>query len=240
MVKTDGLAAGKGVVVTESLADARDAVRAYLSGEAFGDAGRTLVIEEGLTGPELSLLVVCNGDPDGALPLAPAQDFKRIGDGDAGPNTGGMGAYSPVPLVGDRRRRRPVMERAVRPDACTGSPTHGAEYRGVLYAGLMLTADGPEGDRVQRPLRRPGVPGRAARVSHPISPSSCTRPPRASRSTPTFSRRRVRRPWCSRPRATRRHPRTGDVITGLARRRRASNSVTMFHAGTGCGDDDVP
>ena len=65
-MKTDGLAAGKGVVVTESLADARDAVRAYLSGEAFGDAGRTLVIEEGLTGPELSLLVVCNGDPDGA------------------------------------------------------------------------------------------------------------------------------------------------------------------------------
>ena len=85
MVKTDGLAAGKGVVVTESLAEARDAVRAYLSGEAFGDAGRTLVIEEGLTGPELSLLVVCNGDPDAALPLAPAQDFKRIGDGDAGP-----------------------------------------------------------------------------------------------------------------------------------------------------------
>ena len=67
-MKTDGLAAGKGVVVTESLADARDAVRAYLSGEAFGDAGRTLVIEEGLTGPELSLLVVCNGDPDAARP----------------------------------------------------------------------------------------------------------------------------------------------------------------------------
>ncbi len=106
MVKTDGLAAGKGVVVTESLADARDAVRAYLSGEAFGDAGRTLVIEEGLTGPELSLLVLCNGDPDGAVPLAPAQDFKRIGDGDTGPNTGGMGAYSPVPIVGRRRRRR--------------------------------------------------------------------------------------------------------------------------------------
>ena len=69
VVKTDGLAAGKGVVVTESLPDARDAVRAYLSGEAFGDAGRTLVIEEGLTGPELSLLVVCNGDPDGAVAL---------------------------------------------------------------------------------------------------------------------------------------------------------------------------
>jgi phosphoribosylamine---glycine ligase len=72
VVKTDGLAGGKGVIVTESITDARDAVRAYLSGEAFGDAGRTLVIEEGLTGPELSLLVVCNGDPEAAVPLAPA------------------------------------------------------------------------------------------------------------------------------------------------------------------------
>src|SRR5207237_6984933 len=95
----DGLAAGKGVLVTESLAEARDAVRAYLSGDAFGDAGRTLVIEEGMSGPELSLLAVCNGDPEGVVALAPAQDFKRVGDGDHGPNTGGMGAYSPVPLV---------------------------------------------------------------------------------------------------------------------------------------------
>ncbi len=101
VVKTDGLAAGKGVIVTESIEEARDAVRAYLSGAAFGDAGRRLVIEEGMTGPELSLLVVCNGDPDAARPLAPAQDFKRIGDGDAGPNTGGMGAYSPVPIADD-------------------------------------------------------------------------------------------------------------------------------------------
>src|SRR5205085_8455525 len=97
VVKTDGLAAGKGVVVTTSRAEAREAVRAYLSGEAFGAAGKTVVIEEGLTGSELSLLVLCDGER--AVPLAPAQDFKRIGDGDAGPNTGGMGAYSPVPAV---------------------------------------------------------------------------------------------------------------------------------------------
>ena len=103
VVKTDGLAAGKGVVVTESIADARDAVRAYLSGAAFGDAGRTVVIEEGLRGPELSLLVVCNGDPDGARPLAPAQDFKRIGDGDTGPQHRRHGRVLAGP---DRRRRR--------------------------------------------------------------------------------------------------------------------------------------
>src|SRR4029450_3118278 len=78
VVKTDGLAAGKGVLVTESIDEARDAVRAYLSGAAFGDAGRTLVIEEGMRGPELSLLVVCNGDPDEARPPAPAQDVRRV------------------------------------------------------------------------------------------------------------------------------------------------------------------
>ena len=142
VVKTDGLAAGKGVFVTESPGDAGDAVRRYLSGDAFGDAGRTVVIEEGLRGPELSLLVVCNGDPDGAVPLAPAQDFKRIGDGDTGPNTGGMGAYSPVPVAGPELVEQ-VMAVAVRP-TLHALAARGAPYRGVLYAGLMLTADGPK------------------------------------------------------------------------------------------------
>jgi phosphoribosylamine--glycine ligase len=142
VVKTDGLAAGKGVVVTESLAEADDAVRRYLSGEAFGDAGRTLVIEEGLRGPELSILVVCNGDPDDALVLAPAQDFKRLGDHDTGPNTGGMGAYSPVGIAGPELVDQ-VMTLAVRP-TLHELAARGAPYRGVLYAGLMLTADGPK------------------------------------------------------------------------------------------------
>ncbi|HKH25779.1 MAG TPA: phosphoribosylamine--glycine ligase [Acidimicrobiia bacterium] len=139
VVKTDGLAGGKGVTVTESIDDARDAVRAYLSGQAFGDAGRTCVIEEGLTGPELSLLVVCNGSTDG-WPLAPAQDFKRIGDGDRGPNTGGMGAYSPVPVAGPDVVGE-VMERAVGP-TLHALAARDISYHGVLYAGLMLTPDG--------------------------------------------------------------------------------------------------
>ena len=140
VIKTDGLAAGKGVVVTESISEARDAVRSYLSGSAFGDAGRTIVIEEGLSGPEVSLLVLCDGTE--AIPLAPAQYFKRVGDGDSGPNTGGMGAYSPVPFV-TRDVVDRVVETAVRPtlDALAG---RGVEYRGVLYAGLMLTAEGPK------------------------------------------------------------------------------------------------
>jgi phosphoribosylamine---glycine ligase len=138
VVKTDGLAAGKGVIVTESIAEARDAVRNYLSGAAFGDAGRRLVIEEGLTGPELSLLAICDGHK--LAVLAPAQDFKRVGAGDVGPNTGGMGAYSPVPLAGPAVVDE-VITRAVEP-TLHELRRRGIDYRGVLYAGIMLTPTG--------------------------------------------------------------------------------------------------
>jgi phosphoribosylamine--glycine ligase len=140
VVKTDGLAAGKGVIVTTSLSDARDAVGEFLSGRAFGGAGRTVVIEEGLTGPELSVLVVCDGQR--AVALAPAQDFKRAEDGDQGLNTGGMGAYSPVPMVGPDVLDL-VMDHAVGP-TLAALRARGIEYRGVLYAGLMLTPAGPK------------------------------------------------------------------------------------------------
>jgi phosphoribosylamine---glycine ligase len=140
VVKTDGLAAGKGVVVTESIAEARQAVASYLSGEAFGEAGRRVVIEEGLSGPELSILAVCDGKR--GVPLAPAQDFKRVDDGDRGPNTGGMGAYSPVP-VADSSVVDLVMDLAVEP-TLGALRDLGIDYRGVLYAGLMLTPDGPK------------------------------------------------------------------------------------------------
>ena len=140
VVKTDGLAAGKGVVVTDSLAVARTTVRDYLSGSAFGAAGTTCVIEEGMAGPELSLFAFCDGTE--ASFAGCAQDHKRVGDGDTGPNTGGMGAYTPVPFATDElvdevmmKIVRPTLEELVR---------RGAEYRGVLFCGLMLTADGPK------------------------------------------------------------------------------------------------
>ena len=138
VVKTDGLAAGKGVFVTESLAEAEDDVRAKLSGAAFGPAGRRVVVEEGLRGPELSLLCVCDGRR--AVPLAPAQDYKRVGDGGTGPNTGGMGAYSPVPGVDGEQLAKTLVQPTL--DALRG---RGIDYRGVLYAGLMVT---PEGAKV--------------------------------------------------------------------------------------------
>jgi len=139
VVKTDGLAAGKGVLVTTSLDAAIADVAAKLSGAAFGDAGRRVVIEEGLIGPEVSLLCVCDGRR--AVPLAPAQDHKRLGDGDTGPNTGGMGAFSPVPGAG-KDLVDEVVERAVLP-TLDALRNRGIDYRGVLYAGLILTADGP-------------------------------------------------------------------------------------------------
>jgi phosphoribosylamine--glycine ligase len=138
VVKTDGLAAGKGVVVTDSRADAGAAVRAYLSGEAFGDAGRTCVIEEGLVGPELSVFALCDGHD--AVFVGAAQDHKRAFDGDEGPNTGGMGAYSPVPAATPELVDE-VMHKAIRP-TLDEMQRRGATYRGVLFCGLMLTPDG--------------------------------------------------------------------------------------------------
>jgi phosphoribosylamine---glycine ligase len=140
VIKTDGLAAGKGVVVTESIDEARATVRAYLAGEAFGDAGRVCVIEEGLTGPEISVFALCDGTH--AQLFAVAQDHKRAFDGDRGPNTGGMGAYSPVPFVSDDLVGD-VMERIVQPTLAE-LRERGVEYRGALFCGLMVTADGPK------------------------------------------------------------------------------------------------
>ena len=137
VIKADGLAAGKGVVIAADEAQAREALTAMLVEKRFGDT--PVVVEEFLDGDELSLLAICDGET--ALPLAPARDYKRIGDGDTGPNTGGMGCYSPVPEVDDafvERIRAEVHQPVVDELARRGTPFHG-----VLYAGLMLTADGP-------------------------------------------------------------------------------------------------
>jgi phosphoribosylamine--glycine ligase len=226
VVKTDGLAAGKGVVVTDSINDARDAVHDYLSGAAFGDAGRTLVIEEGLSGPELSLLVLCDGRE--AVPLAPAQDHKRVGDGDQGPNTGGMGAYSPVPVAGPEIVEE-AMAKAVRP-TLDELRLRGIEYRGILYAGLMLTVDGVKvieynvrfGDpecqvvipRLKSDLFRHCFEAASGRLTTTVafSDDACVSVVAAAEGYPAKVR-------------------TGDPITGIE----AANEVegvTVFHAGT--------
>jgi phosphoribosylamine---glycine ligase len=231
VVKTDGLAAGKGVVVTESIAQARDAVRAYLSGAAFGDAGRTCVIEEGLTGPEVSVFALCDGRR--AQLIAAAQDHKRAFDGDQGPNTGGMGAYSPVPFVGSDVVDE-VMERAVRPTLAE-LERRGAPFRGALYCGLMLT---PAGARVLEYNVRFGDPesqvlvprlasdlfvhlaeSAAGHLATPIelADSACVGVVLAAEGYPPAPDRR------------------GDMITGLDRAA-AHDGVVVFHSGTGRDD----
>ncbi|QGP91294.1 Phosphoribosylamine--glycine ligase [Neomoorella glycerini] len=138
VVKADGLAAGKGVVVAPDTATAREAVTAMFGGR-FGPAGRRVIIEERLEGEEVSILALCDGET--VVSLLPAQDHKRVGEGDTGPNTGGMGAYAPVPFYTPAIARE-VEEKILRPTA-RAMAAAGCPYRGVLYAGLMLTREGP-------------------------------------------------------------------------------------------------
>ncbi len=140
VVKTDGLAAGKGVLVTADRLEAEADIREKLSGAAFGAAGTTVVVEEAMSGAELSVFAVCDGAR--AVLLPPAQDFKRVGDGDVGPNTGGMGAYSPLPWLPDGLLDQ-VQATIIDPTVAE-LRRRGIDYRGVLYAGLMLTSEGPK------------------------------------------------------------------------------------------------
>jgi phosphoribosylamine--glycine ligase len=138
VVKADGLAAGKGVIVAQTLPEAEAAVRDMLAGNAFGTAGHRVVIEEFLDGEEASFIVMADGAH--VLPMATSQDHKRVGDGDTGPNTGGMGAYSPAPVVTPAIHRR-VMDEVILPTV-RGMAAEGLPYTGFLYAGLMIMPDG--------------------------------------------------------------------------------------------------
>ena len=138
VIKADGLAAGKGVIVAMTLEEAEAAVTDMLSGNAFGDAGSRVVIEDFLEGEEASFIVMVDGE--NVLPMATSQDHKRVGDGDTGPNTGGMGAYSPAPVVTDAVHQR-VMDEVIWPTV-RGMAAEGNIYTGFLYAGLMIDNSG--------------------------------------------------------------------------------------------------
>ena len=140
VVKTDGLAAGKGVTVARTVAEAHAAVDAAMVDKTFGSAGAELVIEEFLEGEEVSFFAIVDGEH--ALPLAAAQDHKAVGDGDTGPNPGGMGAYSPTPLV-DAALQQRIMDEVIMPTV-RGMAAEGAPFKGVLFAGLMMTKNGPK------------------------------------------------------------------------------------------------
>ena len=233
VVKADGLAAGKGVVVAAGKAEATAAVQEMMSGGRFGAAGATVVLEECLTGPEVSFFVLTDGHA--AMPIGTAQDHKRAFDNDEGPNTGGMGAFSPSPLVDDALHRQ-IVETIVEP-VLRGMREEGHPYAGFLYCGLMLTDRGPMviefnarlGDpeaQVLLPLGEPLLPLLA-------SVAAGTLPARSAR---TAGRRRVGVVVASGgyPDAFE----TGKIIAGLDTAA-ALPDVRVFHAGTTQAGDHV-
>ncbi len=139
-IKADGLAAGKGVVIAQTHDEARAALVAMITDAVFGDAGRTVLVEEGLAGPEVSLLAISDGTAVARFPAA--RDYKPIGDGNTGPNTGGMGAVSPIPDIPDHLADQ-LVERVHRP-VIAEMARRGMPFNGVLYAGIMMTASGPK------------------------------------------------------------------------------------------------
>lgn len=229
-VKADGLAGGKGVVVARTRDEARGALEAALVDRAFGAAGRVVVVEEGLAGPELSLIALCDGARVARLPAA--RDYKPIGEGNTGPNTGGMGSISPVADVPDAladelldRVHRPVVDEMAR---------RGAPFSGVLYAGLMLTADGPRVLEFNVRLGDPETQALLPRVdddlgSYLAAAADGALPDAPLRVSPEAAVAVVLA--CAGYPAD---PRLGDPITGLAE---AAEDADVYHAGTARGPD---
>ncbi len=232
VVKADGLAAGKGVIVAQTLDEAEDAVRDMLAGNAFGAAGSRVVIEEFLAGEEASFIAMVDGRH--VLPMATSQDHKRVGDGDTGPNTGGMGAYSPAPVVTAEVHAR-VMREIIEPTV-RGMAADGAPFSGFLYAGLMIDARGaprviefnvrfgdPETQPIMLRLRsdlvdlvEAAIDGRLDRAEAEWDPRPSLAVVMAAEGYPGT-------------------PRSGDPIDGLDAPQAAD--AVVFHAGTRLGDD---
>ncbi|HEV2676491.1 MAG TPA: phosphoribosylamine--glycine ligase [Aliidongia sp.] len=235
VVKADGLAAGKGVVVAHELDEALRAVDAMMLDRRFGDAGIEIVIEEFLDGEEVSFFALVDGKT--AVPLASAQDHKAVGDGDTGPNTGGMGAYSPAPALTAALESQ-VMDRIIRP-SLAGMVAEGKPFKGVLFAGLMLTASGPQlieynvrfGDPecevLLRRLKSDLLPALVAardgtldRISLDWRPEAALGVVMAAEGYPET-------------------PRKGTAIHGLEAAATAAPTVEIFHAGTALKDGTI-
>ncbi len=234
VIKADGLAAGKGVIVAMTLAEAEAAVKDMLAGNAFGEAGHRVVIEEFLDGEEASFIVMVDGK--NVLPMATSQDHKRASDGDLGPNTGGMGAYSPAPVVDDVIYQR-IMDEVIYPTV-QGMANEGNDYTGFLYAGLMIMADGTPkvieyncrfGDPETQPIL---MRLKSDLVSHCLAALDGTLDSEQASWDP--------RPAVGIVLAAGGYPGSytkGDAITGLDSE--SSESAKVFHAGTAIKDGQV-
>jgi len=228
VVKTDGLAAGKGAIVCRTLDEADRAVDLCLEDGAFGAAGRTVVIEEFMEGEEASFFALTNGAD--ALPLETAQDHKTIFDGDLGPNTGGMGAYSPAPIV-DAETTRRVMDEIVRP-TIAAMAKEGSPYAGVLYVGLMIGRGGPRVVEFNCRFGDPECQAIVPRLAEDILPLLDA--VAHGRPLPVSLRWHAEASVCV-AMASHGYPgttRTGDEITGLDAEGGLAGGVNVFHAGT--------
>ncbi len=231
VIKTSGLAAGKGVLVTEDLVAAHRDIDAKLGGTAFGNAGRRIVIEEGLLGREVSLFAICDGHRAVLVPTA-VRDYKRLGDGDAGPNTGGMGCVSPLSDV-DRAGCVELAELAFEPTLAELT-RRGVEYRGVLYAGFILTSDGPRLLEFNVRFGDPEAQVILPRIDNDLAMLLARAAQGELSQEIVLSDDAMVCVVCAAdgyPAA----PRIGDAITGLERAREV-NDVTVFCAGLGRDD----
>jgi len=235
VIKADGLAQGKGVIIAETRAQADAAVDEILFLRKFGTAGQRIVIEDFLPGEEASFFAICDGET--AMPLVAAQDHKRAFDGDKGPNTGGMGAYSPAPVFTDDVRQQ-TMDRIVLP-AVRGMKAEGRPFKGVLFAGLMISADGPKLIEFNVRFGDPECETMVRRLKSDLAPLllASARGALAECAPPE---------WDERPSVTVIYaangypddPLTGSVIRGVDRAD-AIEDVVVFHAGTRRDEDGV-
>jgi phosphoribosylamine--glycine ligase len=228
------LAAGKGVVLVDTPDEAMGVIEEMLSGNRFGEAGRRIVLEECLVGPEVSFFVLCDGRR--AIPIGSAQDHKRAHDGDRGPNTGGMGAFAPSPLMTPELEAQ-VLKEVVQP-VLTGMREESHPYRGFLYCGLMLTAEGPMVIEFNARLGDPEAQVILPLVDEPLLPLLDAA---AAGTLPDRPARLSHQPRVGVVVASGGYPdhfATGKPITGLADAA-ALEGVEVYHAGTAVGDDGV-
>ncbi len=233
VIKADGLAAGKGVVMAETLDEANAAIEMMFAG-GLGAAGAEVVIEEWMQGEEASFFAICDGAH--ALPLASAQDHKRVGDGDTGPNTGGMGAYSPAPVMTPELEQR-VMTEIIHP-TLAGMAKRGMPFQGVLFAGLMITADGPKLIEYNVRFGDPECEVLMPRLMSDIVPAMLAACDGVLGSVDLRWKDQAALTVVMAAKGYPAKPETGSVIRGVDRAQ-AQDDVLVFHAGTAMKGDEL-
>lgn len=231
VLKADGLAAGKGVILCHDQSGLEEGLSAFFDERRFGTSGDRVVVEELLEGEEISFMVLCDGTR--VVPLASARDYKRLGDGDTGPNTGGMGAHSPAGSL-DKELATVILDRVINPTVA-GMAAENRELRGVLYAGLMLTADGPKVLEFNTRLGDPEAEAILVRLEGDLLPVLASGAAGSFEGSRLHFKKEVAACIVLASEGYPMRPQRGDVISGLDDAA-ALDGVQVFHAGTAFGD----